>query len=477
MEGECGRAKLDALSWSDPTVFILYTHANETLGDAKTSLVGRIIRWLQRSRCRVISDRPPLDRLSSARSDDAVLRDILDRQFLLLPFSGEGDSVVKLVMCGSDVLEQYMRHPFTSSYLDKVIGAYQTADGARENIREVFEAHAGQAGFHHVLTEIALLQLRKQAQNQNDLIVPVALSGELPATYLKIVDSCNVVSKQKEEDISNEHKLSFKLLRQVYLQDSSSTMDRAKDIILPKLLSATERIVEDRTTRGRLAGSINNAADRKHENERMRILVMLRTLPYLDRKNRNSVPADNTCIWATNHPKLQAWQTASRLSVLWVSANPGCGKSVLARHLIDTVFPAVSATATIYYFFFRDDSDDQRTFINTLRCMLHQLLLQDPTLITQAIVEKFQTNNQLFYSESERWNVSLQSAIRNHSQSESTSRLKFLIPSRPCAIIKTDFRDMQSDLETIHLAGQGEAELQHTVREMDIVIRVRAREL
>ncbi|KAI6304451.1 hypothetical protein MCOR07_004378 [Pyricularia oryzae] len=368
-------------------------------------------------------------------------------------------------MCGSDVLEQYMRHPFTSSYLDKVIGAYQTADGARENIREVFEAHAGQAGFHHVLTEIALLQLRKQAQNQNDLIVPVALSGELPATYLKIVDSCNVVSKQKEEDISNEHKLSFKLLRQVYPQDSSSTMDRAKDIILPKLLSATERIVEDRTTRGRLAGSINNAADRKHENERMRILVMLRTLPYLDRKNRNSVPADNTYIWATNHPKLQAWQTASRLSVLWVSANPGCGKSVLARHLIDTVFPAVSATATIYYFFFRDDSDDQRTFINTLRCMLHQLLLQDPTLITQAIVEKFQTNNQLFYSESERWN------------SESTSRLKFLIPSRPCAIIKTDFRDMQSDLETIHLAGQGEAELQHTVREMDIVIRVRAREL
>lgn len=180
-----------------------------------------------------------------------------------------------------------MRHPFTSSYLDKVIGGYQTADGAREKIREVVEAHAGQAGFHHVLTEIALLQLRKQAQNQNDLIVPVALSGELPAIYSKIVDRCNVILKQKEEeeDISNEHKLFFKLLRQVYPQDNihsavnkyercydetshefrkqaPNTMERAKDIILPKLLSATKRIVEDRTTRGRLAGSINNGADR-----------------------------------------------------------------------------------------------------------------------------------------------------------------------------------------------------------------------
>lgn len=48
--------------------------------------------------------------------------------------------------------------------------------------------------------------------------------------------------------------------------------------------------------------------------------------------------------------------------------------------------------------------------------MLHQLLLQDPMLITQAIVEKFQTNNQLFYSESELSNVFLESAMRNHSQ-------------------------------------------------------------
>lgn len=101
------RAKPDALSWSDPTVFILYTHANETLGDAKSSLVGRIIRWLQRSRCRVISDRSPLDRFSSVRSDDAVVRNILDSQFHLLPFSGEGDSVAKVVLCGSDVLGQY----------------------------------------------------------------------------------------------------------------------------------------------------------------------------------------------------------------------------------------------------------------------------------------------------------------------------------------------------------------------------------
>ncbi|ELQ44308.1 NACHT and Ankyrin domain-containing protein, partial [Pyricularia oryzae Y34] len=524
-------ASLDSFSgWSDPTIFIVYAHDNENLGDAKAAVVGRMIRWLQCSRCRVISDRSPLDPLPDALPDNATVRNILDSQFRLLPSSSDRESVAIVILCGSDVLEQYMRHPFTSSYLEKVQEAYKSAHDPRDKIRDVVEAHAGQAGFHHVLTEVAFLDIRKQAQKKDDGIISLALSGDLPSTYLEFYDRCNVVLKLKEEKcISNEHNLFFKLLYHVYpkegahsvikeyedcynsirdhfRQQAPNTMNAAKEIILPSLLSAAERIIENRTAKGRLAGFVNIDAERKLEEDRVRILGMLPPLPYLDRKNRNVIRAEDTCVWATTHPKLQQWQTASSSSVLWLSADPGCGKSVLARHLIDDVFPAASPTATICYFFFRDDFDDQRTLINALRCIVHQLFLQDPTLITQAVIDAFQRNNKLLSSEDGLWDIFLQAAQSNHSQevlcvldaldecpaqdrvifirqlsqfyrTNSTSRLKFLITSRPYSRIESDFRGMEPNLNTIHLAGENERELKQIEKEIDVVIKVRTREL
>jgi len=72
--------------------------------------------------------------------------------------------------------------------------------------------------------------------------------------------------------------------------------------------------------------------------------------------------------------------------MLWVSADPGCGKSVLVRYLADEVLPGSSARTTCY-FFFKDDFEDQRSATGALCSILHQLL---SICFTDQIFKKFE---------------------------------------------------------------------------------------
>lgn len=55
---------------------------------------------------------------------------------------------------------------------------------------------------------------------------------------------------------------------------------------------------------------------------------------------------------------------------LWVTADPGCGKSVLSKSLIDDELRSTSSSVTAY-FFFKDDNDDQRKAAMALCALLH----------------------------------------------------------------------------------------------------------
>jgi len=43
--------------------------------------------------------------------------------------------------------------------------------------------------------------------------------------------------------------------------------------------------------------------------------------------------------------------------MLWVSADPGCGKSVFAKYLVDSIL-TITESRIICYFFFKDDFED-----------------------------------------------------------------------------------------------------------------------
>lgn len=67
------------------------------------------------------------------------------------------------------------------------------------------------------------------------------------------------------------------------------------------------------------------------------------------------MPAEGTCQWALQSTEYIRWLDGKQNDLLWVSADPGCGKSVLARSIIDSHIHTSSPRMTICYFFFKDN--------------------------------------------------------------------------------------------------------------------------
>ncbi|KAK5660882.1 hypothetical protein OQA88_12253 [Cercophora sp. LCS_1] len=112
-------------------------------------------------------------------------------------------------------------------------------------------------------------------------------------------------------------------------------------------------------------------------------LSTFRTSDYEAHKARNPPAVLGTCIWILEHEKYQAWVQTSGPSLLWLSADPGCGKSVLASFLVDHYRSCLSNT-NICYFFFKADNAEQNDATFALSAALHQLYSHQPELIEVA---------------------------------------------------------------------------------------------
>ncbi|KAB8231640.1 uncharacterized protein BDW43DRAFT_320666 [Aspergillus alliaceus] len=240
-----------------------------------------------------------------------------------------------------------------------------------------------------------------------------------------------------------------------------------------------------------------------------RFFKLLYTCPYKDRKERNGKRVPGTCEWFTNHPIFQAWQqsTGNSSGLLWVSADPGCGKSVLTRYLVDELLLNTNER-TVCYFFFKDDFSDQRSATSALSIILRQLFTAQPQLLQDAVLDKLDTDGDaLVQSFSELWNI-LISVSANPKAGEiicildaldecqdgdrnrficavkdfylgpyKSSKLKFLMTSRPYDHIRRGFWELEAKLPTIHLSGDGEEEAQQISREINLVIEKRINDI
>lgn len=102
-----------------------------------------------------------------------------------------------------------------------------------------------------------------------------------------------------------------------------------------------------------VAKEIRNREEKQTAKRNM-FLRSLHTSPYKSRKDRNVDRVTGTCGWFTDHPLFRAWQANADSSLLWVFADSGCGKTVLAKHLVDHVLANNTQTTTAY-FFLNDD--------------------------------------------------------------------------------------------------------------------------
>jgi len=110
---------------------------------------------------------------------------------------------------------------------------------------------------------------------------------------------------------------------------------------------------------------------------------MFKTSAYDDHKDRNPFRVEGTCQWVLSHDRYREWRLGQSYPLLWISADPGCGKSVLARSLVDRDLKH-DGDASICYFFFKDN-EEQDNLPMALCAVLHQLFNQQPKLLHHAV--------------------------------------------------------------------------------------------
>ena len=232
--------------------------------------------------------------------------------------------------------------------------------------------------------------------------------------------------------------------------------------------------------------------------------------PYEDQKNRTPSRQPGTCNWFLNNKQFQKWRGDPLSSLLWVSANPGCGKSVLSKSIVEEKLVTLDPkSAAICYFFFKDVSPDSRSITKALSAVLHQLFTQKPALAEHALTAYASNGQDLPTLFSTMWDILVDAArdpkageiicvldavdeceeaqqvtlletVRNfYSEPESSksqkASLRFLLTSRPYRKIGQRFHGLLQTVPTIHLSGDEESDL--ISEEIDLVIREKVSEI
>jgi ankyrin repeat protein/nucleoside-triphosphatase THEP1 len=205
---------------------------------------------------------------------------------------------------------------------------------------------------------------------------------------------------------------------------------------------------------------------------------------------------EGTCMWFLDHPHFQEWKRKESGPLL-VSADPGCGKSVLAKYLIDHV---LAESATVCYFFFKDQV--QNTVRKALCALLHQLFSQRRSLLVHAMKQYDKDGAGLVNSTSSLWSVfreAVQDAnagsvtivldaldecaesetqdlmrhmeIQARNSESSNAKLKLFMTSRPYEHVMSELYSLSKNFPRIRIPGEDESET--ISQEVNCVIRHR----
>lgn len=491
--------------------------------------------------CRNLSDRYPIlprdDRAHAVKS----AHNIFDNQSCILPVDPEQERsshdgmVDSVVVYYSPLLEAYLSTPFAAQYLARIRERYtaamrlprRTRKDVLEALKPVVHEYSKYREFHHVITEIAFIHLRIDILGADHGIIPVALGCSMSA--------CRHLSQLATTDLwivwpdapQDADKVFFKLLKRMYPSEisyisglqrqfekyrvrgltSQAKFNMAQQRVQLQMSKMGDTIEPE--TRGKPVRSTPTQAQRAQGDLLQRKRAFLAkvgqdSLPPVQIKDRNGRRLKGTCEWFKSHHHFRDWVASNNSRVLLVTADPGCGKSVLARHLIDDV---LSKKAFVSYFFFKDDFDAQRSLAGALRSILHQILSSYNHLITEALLSELDDGTLKLDSPDMIWEVLLklpspqystdlicvldaldecaeagredliQKLIEFQRSRIANPRLKFLVTSRPYNFVSRPFRALERTYPTIHISGDGAVQAEQISKEVDLVISERVRQM
>ncbi|KAF4628883.1 hypothetical protein G7Y89_g9267 [Cudoniella acicularis] len=244
----------------------------------------------------------------------------------------------------------------------------------------------------------------------------------------------------------------------------------------------------------------------RRSDEQEKCLQAFRTSNYETQKNVNPEREARTCLWCLGDERFRNWRDKSTSCLLWVTADPGCGKSVLSRALVDErLLDSAPNDTTICYFFFKESSEEQRSPVRALAALLHQLFKSETEAkaIRHALPAFRKDKDKISQNFEIMWEIAqgialdpdcgkiifLLDALDECQSTEqrsligklkrlegnSTKNFKFFITSRPYWDIEKEFDSLIADIPGIRLKGENQSKYLRS--EIDRVIRARVTRL
>ncbi|EPE31353.1 alpha/beta-Hydrolase [Glarea lozoyensis ATCC 20868] len=258
---------------------------------------------------------------------------------------------------------------------------------------------------------------------------------------------------------------------------------------------------------GRIKEIFQKTQDIQHRTKEQLTCLQSLSRNYREYKDTNPKRVVGTCEWLLGHEKFLKWRDESVENLLWVSADPGCGKSVLSRALVDerllTPKEPPAQAQSICYFFFKEGDNERCNAVDALCAILHQLFTQRPALL-KHVMNDFENNGvKICNMFGTLWDVLVKATtdpdagqvvcvldaldeceestrkaliqklgeldLTRHEMRTKT-KLKFVVTSRPYENIRRAFHSAVPDVLSINLRGEDESEMIKISNEIDLVI-------
>lgn len=224
-------------------------------------------------------------------------------------------------------------------------------------------------------------------------------------------------------------------------------------------------------------------------------LQLFHITDYQRYKDRVEDRLEGTCEWFLSHENYKEWLEHDS-NLLLVSADPGCGKSVLSKFLIDYQLPR---SATICYFFFKDQ--DQNTLKQVICSLIHQLLINSPAQL--RTLDRVTSNTiempsdlesifkQLLLGAEDKELIIVLDALDECTEGgledlvhllksdhlHQIRNVKFLLTARPYYRITSRFEGFLEEFPNIRIPGEHEDQSQKISKEINSVINYRVAKL